>query len=96
MNELSTLVRQNLDKIRVLPGQEQFLTRLPEGRVNLLRRKSDDRLALIMRNGSLPVSSKPVAIWGRDYNQPHGGCWKPALDIEQNIQQFLTQIKKGN
>lgn len=96
MNDLSTLVRQTLDKIRVLPGEEQLLTRLPEGRVNLLRRKSDDRLALILRSGSLPIASKPVAVWGRDYSQPHGGCWKPAIEIEQNIHQFLAQIKKGH
>lgn len=96
MSDLPALVRQNLTSIRVLPGQEQPLTRLPEGKVNILRRKSDDRLTLILRNGRMPVISKPIAIWGRDYSQPHGGCWKPALEIEQNIHQFLAQIKKGH
>lgn len=92
---LLILLQQSLDKIRVMPGQEQLLTHLPEGRVSIHRRKSDDRLVLILRNGGLPVLSKPVAFWGRDYSRPHGGCWKPAFEIEQTIQQFLMQIKKG-
>lgn len=78
------------------PGKERKLAVTNHGPVSIHRPRNENRLRLVIRTQSGPISSKFLARWGLDDQHISGrqGCWKMVDGAELKFQEWVRAVQR--